>query len=549
MKANRAARVGLLLLWVLLSGLLTTTLRAQECQPPENLPAAREGLYIGKIDFKVNNIFDLQNPHEQTWLHKLGNQLHVQSREHVIRRQLLFKSGEPYDPRLLSETERILRNRRYIKNATVRVTDICDGKVNVEVITWDRWTFTPSVEVGRAGGENSISFDIEEQNLLGLGKYLLYTQETNVDRTTRELRYLDEQLFGSWKSLALSLHNNSDGDGYSLALAQPFYKLDSRQAWRISSSALESDIFRYEAGDISDTFHRDGAAHSISYGWSDGVQDQGIAASYETSVERYRIGWTYLKDRFSTLPLTQGEIAADRRLSYPWASYEHLSNQYIKIKNLTLMDSIDDVALGHSLRLMLGLAPRELGSDDNYVITEIGYTRGLQPTARQLLQLSLLQTTVFGNGPEHDVALIAKGSWHFFKRARRSYVLSAQWASHTHLSRDRQILLGGDSGLRGYPLRYQSGNRKVLLSAEGRHQHDWYPLHLLQFASAAFVDVGSAWYTGNDPEVLADIGIGLRIFPTHASGKTVIHVDLAFPINAPEDISGVQFLVETKQAF
>lgn len=534
---------------MLLLSQLSTGAFAEACRPVDNEQLPPGAFTIGTVSLSVNNIFNPRDPAETTWLHKLGNQLHIQSREKIIRQQLLFHSGSPYDPQKLKETERILRQRRYIKSAEVRAIEVCGDKVNVQVTTWDRWTFTPSVEFGRTGGENSTSFDIEEQNLLGLGKYFRYLQEKNVDRITRELNYVDEQFLGSWKTLDLSLHHNSDGNGHRIELAQPFFSLDSRQAWKINTASQEGDVFLYEKGKVADRFHQRGDSHEISYGWSDGLESRGSGAESH-SVSRYRLGWFYRKDDFSPVPnVSRGEVADDRLLNYPWISYQHLNERFIKIQNLTLMDSIDDVALGHDLTVLLGVSPKGLGSDSDYIITDIAYQRGLQPTPRQLLQLSLRQTNVFGSGSQHDSALKALGSWHFFRRSRRSYVLSAQWESHTHLSRDQQILLGGDSGLRGYPLRYQSGTRKFLLSAEGRHQHRWYPLHLVQFASAVFVDAGSAWNAGEDPDILADVGIGTRIFPTHASGKTVIHIDLAFPLHAPDGISGVQFVVETKQAF
>ncbi|NIV16983.1 MAG: hypothetical protein GWN47_00915, partial [Woeseiaceae bacterium] len=38
---------------------------------------------------------------------------------------------------------------------------------------------------------------------------------------------------------------------------------------------------------------------------------------------------------------------------------------------------------------------------------------------------------------------------------------------------DSLVELGGDTGLRGYPLRYQTGESKVLVTAEQRYFTDW----------------------------------------------------------------------------
>ncbi len=43
------------------------------------------------------------------------NKLHVDTRDQVIESQLLFKAGEPVSERLIEETERNLRELRYIR--------------------------------------------------------------------------------------------------------------------------------------------------------------------------------------------------------------------------------------------------------------------------------------------------------------------------------------------------------------------------------------------------------------------------------------------------
>jgi hemolysin activation/secretion protein len=124
----------------------------------------------------------------------------------------------------------------------------------------------------------------------------------------------------------------------------------------------------------------------------------------------------------------------------------------------------------------------------------------------------------------------------------------------THgLDYDQQVVLGGDSGLRGFPLRYQSGTSRALLRLEDRFFTDWYPFHLLRVGFAAFVDAGRTW--GEDPRttpslgMLYDAGFGLRLSSPKASSGSVVHLDFAFPLNGDPSISGVQVSVKTKASF
>ena len=71
--------------------------------------------------------------------------------------------------------------------------------------------------------------------------------------------------------------------------------------------------------------------------------------------------------------------------------------------------------------------------------------------------------------------------------------------------------------------------------------------------AAAFVDVGRAWggvLPNNDnPGWLSDVGVGLRVVSDRSSFGTVVHIDLAVPLNRTADVSSVQFQVKTKRSF
>ena len=114
-------------------------------------------------------------------------------------------------------------------------------------------------------------------------------------------------------------------------------------------------------------------------------------------------------------------------------------------------------------------------------------------------------------------------------------------------------MLFRSNGLRGYPLRYQGGDRSALFTIEERYFTKWYPFRLFHVGAAAFFDVGRAW--GENPFAtdnlgwLKDVGFGAR-FGSSRSGKgTIVHVDLAFPLDGDSSIDKVQLVIETKQGF
>ena len=62
---------------------------------------------------------DLEDPAENKRLYRLANKLHVRTQPHMIREQLLFKSGDRLSQRLIDESARILRSARYFYDASV----------------------------------------------------------------------------------------------------------------------------------------------------------------------------------------------------------------------------------------------------------------------------------------------------------------------------------------------------------------------------------------------------------------------------------------------
>jgi hemolysin activation/secretion protein len=88
---------------------------------------------------------------------------------------------------------------------------------------------------------------------------------------------------------------------------------------------------------------------------------------------------------------------------------------------------------------------------------------------------------------------------------------------------------------------------------EERFYTNWYPWRLFRVGWAAFLDTGRVW--GVDPRaqpslgLLSDVGVGLRLTSPRSSGRSVTHIDLAFPMNGDPSIDKVQLVIETKGSF
>jgi outer membrane translocation and assembly module TamA len=99
---------------------------------------------------------------------------------------------------------------------------------------------------------------------------------------------------------------------------------------------------------------------------------------------------------------------------------------------------------------------------------------------------------------------------------------------------DKELLLGAESGLRGYSVREFSGNKKLFFSVEDRLFLNDEVLELFSIGGALFFDTGMVWRKDESvdlSELKSDVGIGLRFALTKSSAAEVIRVDLAYALN------------------
>jgi hemolysin activation/secretion protein len=137
----------------------------------------------------------------------------------------------------------------------------------------------------------------------------------------------------------------------------------------------------------------------------------------------------------------------------------------------------------------------------------------------------------------------------------KSTLVAARNAEVGHaLEADHELSLGGDTGLRGYPLRYQSGSGRALLTLEQRFYTNRSLWNLADIGGAIFFDAGRSWGASafgptENYGLLKDIGLGLRLGSTRSSLGNVLHIDIAFPLDGPRSLGTAQLVIQTKHSF
>ncbi|MEZ5565676.1 MAG: BamA/TamA family outer membrane protein [Gammaproteobacteria bacterium] len=526
-----------------------------DVEPRKGIPTPGElerlGARIGQTNVAVDDIFNEEDPREDRLLYRLANKLHIDTRDTTVLAQVLLKPGEPYTVQRAEETARILRDKRYLYDAVVEPThyDPATNTVDVLVRVRDVWSLSPGIGVGRSGGTNKTRARVVDENFLGRGQYVAVGYTSDVDRSGLSFDFRDQNFFNSWWGVDAGYTDSSDGSTSNIAIGRPFFSLDSH--WSAGMSAVSRDQITpmYDLGEKTNEFRQQDDYLGLDGGWSRGLEN-----GWTT---RWLTGFRYDRSRFSDagsdadMPTTL--IPEDRTLSYPWVGIELIQDRFETTRNQDQIGRTEDVFLGKSLRLELGWTAGIFGGDRSAGIFSLGGRLGNYVGRRGLIFAESSWNGRLESGQLADSLLSAGTHYYLRFNDKNVFTASANVQHGVDLDVDHQLLLGGDTGLRGYPLRYQNGDTLAVMSVEQRYFTDWFPFRLVRVGAAVFADVGRTWGQAplaSEPQGwLTDVGIGLRLGNARSGLGNVLHVDLAFPIGASSDISSVQLLLEAQKTF
>jgi hypothetical protein len=544
----------LTLLALQIAVLPTPTLAAADRDAPKHEASLADfaalearGLRIGEIRIVTGDIFDLSDPAENNALFRFANLLHARSKPQAVADALLFRSGERLSLRAIEETERVLRGNRNYFDVRIRPLAVHEDRVDIEVATRDTWTLDIGARVSREGGSSSGGFVVRDSNLFGSGVTLGIGRSSDADRSGSQIEFAYPRAFDGRSLVAASYADNSDGKRLAASVVRPFTALDDR--WAAGVSVLDDDRVEslYFQGEVASKYRRRDQISEAWGGWSTGL--------INGWTRRNSFGIRSQRERYGVEP---GEIAppvlsADRDLVYPFVRYEVIEERFERQENRNQMGRPEFFALGLVTRFELGRAVAGWGDTAPAWVYSASVSRGFEPSPAGDLFLAASLRGQHDEGGVQRQVLGASGRYY--------HALGPRWLLYAGLSGERAknpalpdlLTLGGENGLRGYPLRYQTGERRAVLTLEARSFSDLYLYRLFRIGAAAFVDVGSAWggplAEHASPHWLANVGVGLRIFSVRSAFGNVLHLDLAKPLDDGPGVKSLQFQLKSKTSF
>lgn len=518
-------------------------------------PECEHGL-VSRIFVDNHSIFDTTDPDLDDrfeWAYRTANALHIQTRERVIRRELLLAEGSCFDPRLAEESERLLRGFDFLASVDIFAVPQPDGTQHVVVDTQDEWS--TRVDVGarlRNGRLRLEGFRLEERNLLGTGQRLGFFYRDQEFVNEKGVSYATPQLAGTRWDLRAELGRTRAGTTVAYVLAFPFVGEVGRWA-SAQGFSRRDEYFRLVVDDTT----------SVQVPVREQALDVAVVKRLGPAGNLTLLGAGLSYEELSFpggsagLLLSRSGAPRDSALEDPELVAEvarHMGEVHsirlalllgqrniwwIRRRGLDALRGLQDIRLGAEAQLAVGRALTALEQDDDVLATFNLYTGFSFPAGLSAFRARIdarRNLDAPATGSEWDDVLV-EGELLTYTQlgatAPHTLVLRAGGAGGWHTRTPFQLTLGGESGVRGYSRNRFPGGRRLVLTAEDRIFYGWPFPDVLDLGGTLFVDAGRVWPGdvpfGADSGWRYSAGFGLRAaFP--AGGRSTYRLDFAFPL-------------------
>lgn len=496
------------------------------------------------------------------WLYDFANWLHMETDEEFIQGELLFQVGDCYDPFLVAESERIIRQLGFIARVDLFAVPQSDGSVHIVVDTQDEWTLQVTVRARFDEGFEFNGLDVGEDNILGKGVaargfYRERREAREIGGAVQTARFLgtrwDAQLQGGETRV---------GPFFQQAFVYPFVGEVGRYAATQFYTRRE-DLFAYSLPEggaythVVTPFLRKRAELTVAgrLGEAGRLTILGLGISRDDlDFARFEEGPKVVRNRdFANTEPAPPELSALVSAQTQGRSATRLNIilgkrnlRFERRAGLDALRGVQDIPVGGDVSLTLGRSIGFLGRDseteDDDFFGRIRVFGGLAPGRWVLAANVGFEARQIFDGPqkgwrdaigEFDVYTY----WQPLALPRHTLFARISGAAGWSMTVPFQLTLGGPSNLRGHGLDHAPGGRRLMASFEDRIYLLSPAGGLFDLGLSAFLDVGSVWRGdtpfGNDSSFGASAGAGLRVgFPGGTRG--VIRIDLAFPVNGPD---------------
>ena len=482
------------------------------------------------------------------WIAGVVRDLHVVTREDVIRRFLVLDVGDRCSELRRAESERILRAQPYLADARVVVRDDGNGGARLEVVTYDELSYVAGLAASTVGGARLTALKLGNRNLQGEAVEVQGEWRSGgFYRDLYAVRLVDYQLLGRPYQLALEGARRPQGHNWSTEFTHPYFTDLQRIAWR--ATAGEIDLYQplFRQGNL-----RTPAVNVARRYWdAGGILRIGVpgrlslfGASLSLESERPAFAPVFVTD--SGIVRATDSLAAE--LDGRWSPHRAArinalwGVRNVRFLRVTAFDALrgpQDMRVGFQFGTLFGRSLPVIGSDDDdiFVASDVYIANGSRR--------SFLALQARGEGREDGdtrrwdgVLTSGRLAWYARPASWTTVITSAEWSGGWNMRVPFQVSFADlDGGVRGYRDSRQAGAQRAVVRLEDR-------IFLGTVKSSAdaglalFVDAGRLWAGdapfGMDAKPHVGAGIGL-LAAVPPRSKRLFRIDVARAFTADPD--------------
>lgn len=527
-----------------------------------------EGKRIVAIDIDVLDVIEQRDP-----LPDFLNIFHANTKDYVVRRELLFRQGNTYEQALVSETERNLRALR--QESLVIIVPLQTERpdeVRVLAVVKDVWSLRLNSDYRFKNGQLEYLFlQPAEENLAGTHRRIFGAFSYEPDVLTFGGRAVDPRLAGSRHVAAIEgnvfvNHATGELEGSSgfFQYGKPLFSTRQQWSWgsviqwnrEITRLFRGTDIRGYDADatpgvddaiPITYTSELIGGRYSVTRSFGIKIKHD-LTIGVEGSRRNFRPENLDAYDPAAAAEFVTTQLPSSDTRNGPYLQYHLHFTDFASLLDVNTLGLQENYRLGPDMYVRIYPIAQAFGSSRDLlglsalssVTAPVG--TGLARVYGGATVEALPDTTVSDARVDGGLHIVSPS----FVAGRLIYDGALIYRPKNFLNARNS--LGGEGRLRGYPSQSFIGKDVIASNLEFRSR----PLQLwtFQLAGALFYDVGDAFDGFDELRPKQGAGFGLRaLFPQ--IGRAVMRLDWGFALT-PEASSGsiIEGLVFTfKQAF
>lgn len=437
-------------------------------------------------------------PRGLDWGRTIARTLHMETREEIIRRFLLFKVGEPCNQIKRAESERILRAQPFLVDARIRAYDDEKGGVLLEVETRDDFTLVVEPSIS-ANSPRFRGIRLGDANMNGYARSgTIEWRDGLAYNDVWGLEYRDYQFGAGRNELHVVGRRNRFGQKMEMEFVRPYYTDFQRVAWQALLGGTRDPLVLFRSDSPESAVN---VAHQYA--------NIGVLGRLGPVGSMRLLGMSFTRERTHAggdpIMLTPSGVKPDTvpgRL--PEFRDQNVARvnllvgvraiRFVTVQGFDALTGTQDVRVGAQVGLVAGRSI-DMGKNfdkDRFFTSNIYVGAG---TGKWFFGAQGITEARYNLETREFENLISSGhaAWYFRPAVHQTTVLEADWAGGRRMRNPFQVSLADrDGGIIGYRNSRDPGARRLVLRAEQRLVIPT-RFNIADVGLAAFVQGGRLW--------------------------------------------------------